>query len=469
MKRASLPAFRLSQDAPPVGEEELRLMLGPAGRALMDLLEEGVVVFTPAGEIALMNRAAREGLSSGRLAASPGADRPLPVESFARAGGANLAALVSGQSTGLRRARIARPAGGGELDVLLHTLPSADGTPGHRIALFPGLRPGADDDRAPPSRPAQASGALVYQHKLEPLIELGSKAFRARRRILLLGETGVGKTTLAMQMHRQTGDPGRPFVHVNCTSISESLFEAEMFGYERGAFTGALAAGKKGFIEEAAGGTLFLDEIGDMPLTQQAKLLKFLEDGTIQPVGSPRAKSVDAYVVCATNRDLQAEVRARRFREDLYYRVAMIPLDVPPLRAYREELPEMIDTLVANLNLTRSPALSLSPACRALMIAHDYPGNMRELIGLISRLDVVADSVAETWHLPEALTAPAAALIEAAPERLAAEPAEGSLKERVRAYERRLIADELTRARSKREAARRLGIDVASLIRKMQA
>jgi transcriptional regulator with PAS, ATPase and Fis domain len=387
-----------------------------------------------------------------------------PAESLSTRSGYDLQLLVAGQSTGVRSLSLRRGEGqrGEELPVVLHSLPDANGAPALRMAF---LKISAHEKSlaTKTDRLRRSETVPVFQRRLEPLIDLGLRAFKARRRILLLGETGVGKTTLAMQMHHQSGAVGRPFVHINCSSISESLFEAEMFGYERGAFTGALASGKVGFIEAASGGTLFLDEIGDMPLSQQAKLLKFLEDGTIQPVGSPQPRSVDVYVVCATNRDLAREVAAGRFREDLYYRIAMIPLEVPPLRAYRTELPVVIDTMIGNLNLSRHQPLRLSVECREHMIAHDYPGNMRELIGVIARLDVVADDIAEAHHLPNGMTGGA----QSANREDISLNSDQPLRVRVQAYERQLIEAAVSASKSKREAARSLGMDVASLIRKL--
>ncbi len=464
MKSISIPAFRPRQKRLGLTASNMERLLGdPSARAMLEMIGDGVIVFDAEGRLLFMSQTAMRALPEDRRAPPVAGQEQRTAESLSVRTGCDLTPLVSGQSTGVRSLTLKRPddPGGAELPVVLHSLPDETGAPAIRVAFLRNLASrGPDAERQPLIRRGEAMP--VFQQRLEPLIELGLKAFKAKRRILLLGETGVGKTTLTMQMHHQSGPAGRPFIHINCSSISESLFEAEMFGYERGAFTGALAGGKAGFIEAASGGTLFLDEIGDMPLSQQAKLLKFLEDGTIQPVGSPRSKSVDVYVVCATNRDLAQEVAARRFREDLYYRIAMIPLDVPPLRAHREELPVLIDTMVANLNLARSRPLKLSLECRAHMVAHNYPGNMRELIGVISRLDVVAEEVAEVHHLPAGMLGPRPAPL---PEQAVDDTL--PLKMRIQAYERNLIEEAVARTKSKRQAAKSLGMDVASLIRKL--
>ena len=464
MKRGLIAPFRL--DSHPNGIDPavlIELCRGDGFRNFLDLLGEGVIVVDGGDSVVAMNRAAEAGTGIRRASACG-----MAVEALSARSRIDLHPLVAGRAPGRRKLSLRYRSEPGELAATVYALADEQGGIAARMLVFPGAAAPRPGPAGP--QPFVAGEVLpLYQARLEPLIDLGVRAFRARRRILLLGETGVGKTTLVMQMHRQVAGPESPFVHVNCSSISESLFEAEMFGYERGAFTGALAGGKPGFIEAANGGTLFLDEIGDMPRSQQAKLLKFLEDGCIQPVGSTRQKRVDVYVVCATNRDLAADVQRRRFREDLYYRIAMIPLAVPPLRQYRQELPQLIDTLIANLNLTRKAKLALTPECRRRMIEHDYPGNMRELLGLIARLDLLADDVAGVEHLPPQMQgAPPAR--DAPPH--AAEAADCAsalpLKDRVRAYERTLIDEALRTAASKRQAAKALGIDISSLIRKLQ-
>lgn len=467
MKRSKIAPFRLDPNPNSIDPDALLKLCSEDGfQQFIDVLDRAVIVLDEEHRILALNKAAEATTGIHRSVACS-----VSVEVMSARSRVDLKPLASGHTIGHRSLMLRWRDESGEVPASLHVLARA-GMPCISLALLHLPATGTARPKTAETRPLLRSDTLpLYQSRLEPLIELGVRAFQARRRILLLGETGVGKTTLVMQMHRQAIGVDRPFVHVNCSSISETLFEAEMFGYERGAFTGALASGKPGFIEAASGGTLFLDEIGDMPRSQQAKLLKFLEDGCIQPVGGVRQKAVDVFVVCATNRDLAEDVRERCFREDLYYRIAMIPLTVPPLREYREELPGLIDTMVANLNLTRRCRLVLSQDCRRLMVEHSYPGNMRELIGIIGRLDLLADEVAGVEHLPpqmvsglrgEPLQAPPS--LDDDEDAVVGQP----LKTRVKAYERRLIENALRAAPSKRQAARALGIDIASLLRKLQ-
>ncbi len=203
--------------------------------------------------------------------------------------------------------------------------------------------------------------------------------------VLIRGETGVGKELCAETIHRLSPRARRPFVRVNCAALSEQLLESELFGHERGAFTGAVAA-KPGLIEAADGGTLFLDEIGDLPLTLQAKLLRVLEDRVVQRVGAIEGKTTDVRFVAATNRSLEADIAAGRFRRDLYFRLAGVTIELPPLRDRLDELDGLVEAFVARAAATtgrRAP--ELTEAARAALRAHPWPGNVRELRHTIER------------------------------------------------------------------------------------
>ena len=311
---------------------------------------------------------------------------------------------------------------------------------------------------------------LALSAELESVIATGERALSRRARILLTGESGTGKTEIAKHLHGLVCGDNRPFVHVNCGSIPESLFESEMFGYERGSFTGALQGGKKGLIENAGGGTLFLDEVGEIPLMSQAKLLKFLEDGTVQRIGAAAAKRADVRVIAATNRDLDLMVREGRFRRDLYFRLNVIALDVPPLRGRQDLIRALIDLFVGRANARRKPAMELDDACLERLLEHDYPGNIRELANIVEHLSVVAETRAGKADLPPSVgdvAAPvfARALPGAAPRGFP----HISLKDEVRAYESELIGEAIRLLGSKRKAADALGVDIGTVVRKTRA
>ncbi|HUW55008.1 MAG TPA: sigma-54 dependent transcriptional regulator [Planctomycetota bacterium] len=203
--------------------------------------------------------------------------------------------------------------------------------------------------------------------------------------LLILGETGVGKERLARAIHAESVRSKGPFVAVNCGALPEALLESELFGHEEGAFTGASRA-RRGWFELAHGGTIFLDEIGEMPLHLQVKLLRVLQEHAIQRVGSEKAITVDVRVMAATNRELEEEVGARRFRRDLYYRLGVVTLTIPPLRERREDIPELADSYIDyySSRIGRS-VTGIAPAALEALTGYSWPGNVRELINVIER------------------------------------------------------------------------------------
>jgi transcriptional regulator with PAS, ATPase and Fis domain len=235
--------------------------------------------------------------------------------------------------------------------------------------------------------------------------------------VLLLGESGTGKELFARAVHEASERARGPFVAVDCSGLTETLFESELFGYERGAFTGA-STRKKGLVETAQGGTLFLDEMGDVPLAMQVKLLRLIETGTFRRVGGVESLQADFRLIAATHQPLQRMVAEGRFRQDLYYRISAFPIHLPPLRERTEDIP----MLVASFLQRGSPAgqrLVVEPAAMARLQAYAWPGNIRELRNVLERARLFADDgVVRAEHLPEALgpvvprppaTAPAAA------------------------------------------------------------
>jgi DNA-binding NtrC family response regulator len=210
--------------------------------------------------------------------------------------------------------------------------------------------------------------------------------------VVLTGESGTGKEVLAKAIHSLSPRHEKPFVPINCGAVPETLLESELFGYQKGAFTGA-SASKKGLFEEADGGTLFLDEIGDAPLAIQMKLLRALQDGQIRRLGSTQTVGVDVRVVVATNKNLEQEISAGRFREDLYYRLSVVTIPLPPLRDRREDIPLLVDHFIQLYKTSINPAVEgISPDAQRKLLNHNWPGNVRELENLIRRALVLCRS-----------------------------------------------------------------------------
>jgi two-component system response regulator AtoC len=254
-------------------------------------------------------------------------------------------------------------------------------------------RAGRDSEppaRARPSAP-ELPGVVVADEAMVRVFELVRKVAAAPTTVLILGETGVGKEVVAEQLHRQSRRAKGPFVRLNCGSLPETLLESEMFGHEKGAFTGAEQR-KVGYLEAADGGTLFLDEIGELAPAMQAKLLRVLENRRIMRVGGREEIAVDVRIIAATNRDLAAEVKPGRFREDLYFRISAFVIEVPPLRERPVEVALLAELFARQFaqRLGRSaPAIHADAA--AALLRHRWPGNVRELRNVIERAIVLAD------------------------------------------------------------------------------
>lgn len=207
--------------------------------------------------------------------------------------------------------------------------------------------------------------------------------------VLIGGESGTGKELAATAIYRASTRADKPYIRVNCAAIPEGLIESELFGHEKGAFTGAHSR-RQGRFEMADGGTLLLDEIGDMPLPIQAKLLRVIQEDECERVGGTRTISLDVRILCATAKDLNEEVKAGRFRQDLLYRISVIPLIMPSLRDRKEDIPLLIDQFIEEFSIKRGESLSLSPEAMATMLNYNFPGNVRELKNIIERASVLA-------------------------------------------------------------------------------
>jgi DNA-binding NtrC family response regulator len=233
-------------------------------------------------------------------------------------------------------------------------------------------------------------GMIGDSEPMRRVYELTHMVARRDTTVLVTGESGTGKDLVAQAIHLISVRQKQPLVVINCAAIPESLLEAELFGYAKGAFTGAVQS-RIGRIHAAHGGTLFLDEIGDMPLSLQSKILRFLEQGEVQRIGSNDNLKVDVRVVAATNADLKKLVKQNLFREDLYYRLAIFPIKLPPLRERPGDVEKLAEAFLAKF----SPGVTLSPRALDLLLQHDWPGNVRELRNVIERSSIVASGERE--------------------------------------------------------------------------
>jgi len=219
--------------------------------------------------------------------------------------------------------------------------------------------------------------------------------------VLILGESGTGKEVVARALHDASFRKDKPFVPINCGAIPGELLESELFGHEKGAFTGALSA-RQGRFEMAEGGTLFLDEIGDMPLAMQVKLLRVLQERTFERVGSNKTIHCDVRVIAATHRYLENEIKENRFREDLFYRLNVFPIEIPALKDRTEDLPLLVNDLVSRMEASNRGSVRLTNAAMAMLMQHEWPGNVRELANLIERLAIIKPrGLVDTADLPE--------------------------------------------------------------------
>ncbi|HEU4964391.1 MAG TPA: sigma 54-interacting transcriptional regulator [Bacilli bacterium] len=304
---------------------------------------------------------------------------------------------------------------------------------------------------------------ILHQSDLmKRCIQTAKLVARADSTVLLLGESGTGKELFARAIHNSGKRDAYAFVAINCASLPEHLLESELFGYEEGAFSGSKKGGKPGLYELADKGTLFLDEVGELPLPLQAKLLRTLQTGTFRRVGGTREQKANVRVIAATNRDLMGMVRSGEFREDLYYRLHVIPVQIPPLRSRPEDV-----LLLANhfLDNWRSklvkPGLHFAAACRKALSKYDFPGNVRELENMVERAVHLTDEDAiESYHMMIPSPGGGARGIRTVEGR--------SLKEQVEAFERELLGEYLERYDSLRTIAKRLGTSHTTVINKVR-
>lgn len=298
--------------------------------------------------------------------------------------------------------------------------------------------------------------------------DLADKVARSDSTVLITGESGTGKSFIARALHKASPRSSANFVSINCGAIPESLLESELFGHLKGSFTGA-DRNKKGLFREAEGGTIFLDEIFEMPLSLQVKLLHAIEEKAIRPVGAEQARKVDIRILAATNQDVKRAVAEGSFREDLYYRLNVVQIHIPPLRERKEDLPELaryfLETESRRLGLGRE--MMLAPGAEQALVDYSWPGNLRELQNVVARAIVLADGdEIRTSDLPAQILH----VDESEPQGLlTAGQSGGTLRERVRDFEVRLIREAIASACGDRQvAARALGIGLSTLYRKLE-
>jgi sigma-54 specific flagellar transcriptional regulator A len=267
----------------------------------------------------------------------------------------------------------------------------------HRGQVYSEQR-GGDNARRPLELFRSLSGTSRATRRIARMIE---QVADTDATVLILGESGTGKEVVARKLHYHSGRRGKPFVPVNCGAIPSELLESELFGHEKGAFTGAISA-RQGRFELAEGGTLFLDEIGDMSMHMQVKLLRVLQERTFERVGSNKTIHCNVRIIAATHRNLEEAIRDGRFREDLYYRLNVFPIEMPPLRDRAEDIPVLVSDLIARMEHEKRGSVRLTPAAVAALCHYQWPGNVRELANLIERLAILHPfGVVDVADLPE--------------------------------------------------------------------
>ena len=306
---------------------------------------------------------------------------------------------------------------------------------------------------APAARVDRAADGLVGRAPaFVAMMEQVSRVAPTDTAVLLLGETGTGKEMVARAIHEGSPRARMPFVPVDCSGLAETLVESELFGHEKGAFTGALAR-KSGLVEAAAGGTLFLDEVGDIPLGLQVKLLRLLETGTFRRVGGVEPQQANFRLIAATHRDLSRRVHDEQFRADLYYRLAAFPIQLPPLRGRREDIPLLAESLLSRLSTGQ--ARRLAPDSIRCLMRYDYPGNVRELRNILERASLLTDgALIERSSLPAEIDADSEA-----------ESRRSNLADAGRRAFEQAVADH---AGTRRELAAALGIGERTLYRRLR-
>jgi len=371
--------------------------------------------------------------------------------------------LAKSRKTGQRERELHlhhTPQGEQYVSIELVPVPGSAGKPSYYVEKMEPLRQAG--------QPSVLSGLIGQSSAFRSMLELVSRVAPSDASVMLLGESGTGKELLARAVHEGSKRSAQPFVVVDCSSITESLFESELFGHEKGAYTGAHAA-RPGLVEAASGGTLFLDELGDIPLGMQVKLLRLLESGTYRRVGSTALRHANIRVVSATHRNMERLVEEGRFRQDLYFRLNTFPIALPPLRQRSADIPMLVATLLNRVAPQRT--FVLTDAAMNLLVGWPFPGNIRELRNVLERVTLLCDSSEIGSEVVErSLKLGVASSHEAVPTRipLTADVGQGVTKLKDAELEafRTLLA---SHKGSRQALAEKLGISMRSLYRKLKA
>jgi PAS domain S-box-containing protein/TyrR family helix-turn-helix protein len=294
------------------------------------------------------------------------------------------------------------------------------------------------------------------------VFETAMKVSKVDSVVLLLGESGVGKGLIAGLIHRLSNRKYGPFVTVNCSAIPETLIEAELFGYDGGAFTGARISGKPGLFEIARNGTLFIDEVAEIPLGTQVKILKFLEDNEITRVGGTKPKKINVRIIAASNQDLKDMIKIKQFREDLYYRLSVVPILIPPLRERGSDIPPLINFFLKHFNEKYNFKKHMSSGAIDILCSYPYPGNVRELRNIIENLIVLTDSdIIGQKHIPKEICLKANFCVEN-------QLNQASLHEILNKVEKEVLAKAYKEYKTTTRMAKALGLSQPSIVRKLK-
>jgi len=301
-------------------------------------------------------------------------------------------------------------------------------------------------------------GLIGVSERMQRVYKMIEKVSQHEYPVLILGESGTGKELVARSIHFLGERKNHPFAPVDCSALVPTLIESELFGYVKGAFTGAVQA-KQGLLEAAQGGTLFLDEIGDLPVDLQAKLLRVLQEREVKPVGSTERRRIDVRIIAATNRDLEAAIRNGSFRQDLYFRLNVVQIKLPPLRERKSDIPLLVTSFLDRLTDPQGPARTISEDAMRRLVAYDWPGNVRELENAIERAVALGSGpIVHVGDLPSSLHYPAS---ERAPDKDELLPLEELERRAILRMLRETGGDKLA-------AARMLGIGKTTLYRKLK-